>query len=69
MFGEIGLSLGFIPREHRFIIATLCSYVKTAADAARASLILFSTPALLECPGFLFLHPFLPSGVLAKQGG
>ena len=36
MFGEIGLSFGFIPREHQFSVATLCRYVKTAAAAARA---------------------------------
>jgi hypothetical protein len=36
MFGEIGLSLGFISREHQPNVATICRYVK-AADAAMRS--------------------------------
>ena len=63
MFGEIGLSLGFISHERRFIVATLCRYVKGAAGAARASLILFSTPALLTLSGVFLFLPFLPGGM------
>ena len=35
VFGEIDLSLLFIPREHKCSVATLCRYVKTNTAAGR----------------------------------
>jgi len=36
VFGEIELSLLFIPRKHKYIVATLCRYVKFGRASARA---------------------------------
>jgi hypothetical protein len=40
VFGEIELSLPFIPREHNDIVATICRYVKKGAAARSCRLTL-----------------------------